>query len=97
VRLAPLALTTLLEEGAGLYRFVLRQRGADALTLELYAPTPGASARAGELLRKYLREQGLPLVRVSVRCRDEPPPFAAGGKHRRVLGLPARRGVAPPR
>jgi phenylacetate-CoA ligase len=90
VRLAPLALTTLLEEGAGVYRFVLRQRNAAALTLELYAPAPGAAARAATLMRDHLRAQGLQAVRLTVRCLDQPPPVAASGKRQRVVGLSRR-------
>lgn len=62
VVLFPLALTTVLEEQAGLYEFQLYQR--DAHTLELQVPHSGAAAsaalaRASQALRDFVRLQGV--------------------------------------
>ncbi len=61
VLLLPLAITTVLEEQAGLYEFQLRQR--DGKTLELQVPQTGeavelALARGSQALQDYARVQG---------------------------------------
>ena len=70
VVLLPLALTTLLEEEAGLYEFQLRQR--DGQTLELQIPQTGpmadaALARGGRALQHFARQQGVPTLHIRMR------------------------------
>jgi phenylacetate-coenzyme A ligase PaaK-like adenylate-forming protein len=62
VTLLPLALTTLLEDEAGVFDFQLRQRGPHSL--ELYLPQRGAEGAAAlercrKLLQAFARQQGL--------------------------------------
>lgn len=84
--LLPLALTTVLEDEAGVNRFQLRQDGPSALTLRL-APEhadPRTDARCRQRLQAYLRAQSLPDVRLHV----EHGPLAlqpVSGKLRRVV------------
>lgn len=85
VRLAPLALTTLLEDDAGVHRFVLRQQGAERLVLDLFVPPPGAAERAAAVLREHLRAQGLAAVRIEVHSHRRAPQAAASGKLQRVV------------
>ena len=71
VRLVPLALTTVLEEDAGVFDFQLVQRGPRALSLhvaEAGAAGEQAARRARDALAGWLRVQGLPHVRLDVRC-----------------------------
>ena len=70
VLLLPLALTTVLEEQAGLYAFQLRQR--DARTLELQIPQTGAAAeallaRGSQVLQDFACLQGLAGLAVRTR------------------------------
>ena len=70
VVLLPLALTTVIEEDAGLYEFQLYQR--DGQTLELQVPQTGASAdaaraRACQALQDFARLQGVTALRVIAR------------------------------
>jgi phenylacetate-CoA ligase len=67
VVLLPLALTTVLEEQAGLYEFQLRQR--NSLTLELQVPQSGAPAKAAlargrQALLDYAQLQGVARLRI---------------------------------
>jgi len=67
VLLLPLALTTVLEEQAGLYEFQLRQ--LNSLSLELQVPQSGAQAeaalaRGSQALQDYARVQGVATLRV---------------------------------
>lgn len=82
VTLSPLALTSALEEQAGVYRFQLVQTGPRAVELRLEASERVHAARARSVLLRYLRERGLP--RVSVQASAEPPVVEASGKLRRV-------------
>jgi phenylacetate-coenzyme A ligase PaaK-like adenylate-forming protein len=62
VRLPPLALSTVLEDEAGLFHFQLRQTGPSALTLGVPGSVTTAVRQAGRLLQAYARDQGaLPL------------------------------------
>lgn len=68
--LLPLALTTLMEEDAGLYEFQLHQR--DGQTLELQVPQIGAwadaaLARGRQALQDFARQQGVAELRVIAR------------------------------
>ncbi len=88
VRLLPLALTTVVEEAAGIHRFQIAQDAPDRLTLRL--DVGGAEKRhsawhaASAALRGYLDRQSLPDVRVALGAG---PPLApgAGGKLRQVI------------
>lgn len=66
VQLLPLALSTVVEEGAGVHRFQLTQDGPDSLSLRLDV-APGDSRRTARrkvegCLRTYLTSHGLPDV-----------------------------------
>jgi hypothetical protein len=70
VTLLPLALTTVLEEQAGLYEFQLHQR--DAQTLELQLPQTGvaadvAVARGAQALQDFALLQGVAALKIITR------------------------------
>lgn len=90
VRLLPLALTTILEEGAGVFDFQLVQTGASALRLDLGGASAGRAdaAKARACLHDWLATQGLGNVRVATRCCDALP-AGRSGKRQRVVSLPA--------
>jgi phenylacetate-coenzyme A ligase PaaK-like adenylate-forming protein len=93
VSLLPLALTTVLEDDAGVFDFQLQQRGQRALWLCVAAEgSAGEDAlhRAQTALRRFLRAQGLPGVTVGGRCGDRGL-TARSGKRQRVLADPHRR------
>lgn len=88
-RLLPLALMTVIEEGAQLTQFQLLATGPQRLELRLeegVADAAAAFARAHAALGTYLAEQGLANVRV-VRGREPPRCHAHSGKLSRVLAL----------
>jgi phenylacetate-CoA ligase len=67
VRLSPLALTTVLEDEAGLFDFQVVQKGRRSLSLRVHAPDADAADlldRGQAALARYLRTQGLAGVRV---------------------------------
>ncbi len=71
VHLAPLALTTVLEDEAGVFDFQLVQHGACALRIALFGRERAdrqSQRRAVEVLRAYLERQGLGAVAVTVRA-----------------------------
>jgi phenylacetate-coenzyme A ligase PaaK-like adenylate-forming protein len=71
VRVAPLALTTVLEEEAELFDFQLIQQSGRSLLLQVSAQGQDAQrqvARARRALKRYLDSQGLTGVSVDVRC-----------------------------
>ena len=84
VQLLPLALTTVLEEGAGLYDFQLVQLGPRALRLHVGVREHAKADRARSALRGFLDCQGLDGVRID---QDTGPPRCrgAGGKLRRII------------
>jgi phenylacetate-CoA ligase len=83
VHLAPLALTTVLEDEAGVFDFQLRQRGPQALRLDVFG---GASSKgAADALRGFLREQGLGATRVQCHSESSPAERGRSGKQRRVV------------
>jgi phenylacetate-CoA ligase len=86
VHLAPLALTTVLEEQAGVFDFRLQRKSAHALRLDLYCDPHGThQARAAAALHDYLRQQGLPRIRIELhhhRCSAQRGP---SGKQQRVV------------
>ena len=71
VHLAPLALTTVLEDEAGVFDFQLAQRGPHALRLDVFGGAP--SKGAADALRGFLREQGLGSTRVQCHSESSPP------------------------
>ncbi len=87
--LLPLALTTVLEDDAGVFDFQLQQTDARTLLLRV---GPGAREGAGEAARRALRafalRQGLGALRVRVRHDVHLAPGPAG-KLRRVVALRA--------
>ena len=90
VAMPPLALATVVEEGAGVHRFQIIQTGERALHVR-FAPTHGERrdetwTRIERCLREFLAHQGLHRIRIRP---DESPPRAdpVSGKLREVLGL----------
>ena len=84
VHLAPLALTTVLEDEAGVFDFRLCQGGPRALRLDVFGGGPHANAAAA--LRKFLREQGLGTTRVQSHSDVHEAERGRSGKQRRVVG-----------
>jgi len=86
VHLSPLVLTTVLEDEAGAFDFLLRQCSARALRLTLHASGDGPVAtRAAAALRGLLRRSDVADVRVDVRCVPREPERGRSGKRPRVL------------
>ncbi len=86
VHLAPLALTTVLEDVGGVFDFQLRQRGPHALVLDMFDADADAHAEgARRALRGFLREQGLETTRVQCHCDATPAARGRSGKQRRVV------------
>ncbi len=83
VHLAPLALTTVLEDEAGVFDFQLCQRGPHSLRLDVYGG--GSHAGAAAALRKFLREQGLGTTRVQGHSGAHEAERDRSGKQRRVV------------
>jgi len=87
VQVLPLALTTVVEEGAGVHRFQLIQDGPDSLSIRLDMPPGDASrsmrTRVEGCLRSFLNSHGLPDV---ILKHDPRPPRAdsPSGKFRQV-------------
>jgi phenylacetate-CoA ligase len=88
VRLAPLALTTVLEDDAGVFDFQLVQEGPRALRLHLDADQ-AAATRARTALRAFLQDQGLASVSVAAERGGERP-RGRTGKFQRVVAGAAR-------
>jgi phenylacetate-CoA ligase len=90
IRLLPLALTTVLEERAGVFRFQLFQAGERSL--ELHLPPDGAGAaierRAREALGRYLATLGAGRVRIEI-AWSEPADRGASGKQQRIFARPS--------
>ncbi|MGB7423112.1 MAG: AMP-binding protein [Comamonas sp.] len=89
VWLSPLALTTVLEDGAGIFTFRLEQTGDAALLLNVAeggTADRAAQARIRAVFKRYLQEQGLGNVTVKIVCGVPPAP-GPGGKMRRVIGF----------
>ena len=86
VSLLPLALSTVIEEGAGITRFQLLQTAPRRLELRLEADVADPAAafrRAREVLAAYLVTQGLQRVTI-VHSRAPPLHGAHSGKFERV-------------
>jgi phenylacetate-coenzyme A ligase PaaK-like adenylate-forming protein len=89
VRLLPLALTTLIEDVAGIHRFQLVQQAPDRLGLRLAhgeaAQRRAAWQAASRVLLDYLARQGLANVAIALDER-QPVPDPCSGKLRQVIG-----------
>ncbi|HWS74115.1 MAG TPA: AMP-binding protein, partial [Quisquiliibacterium sp.] len=90
VRLAPLAVATVVEEGGCVHRFQVQQTGPCSLAVRFETPAgdtrAAAMARIVSSLRAYLAHQGLPGVAI-VEDPEPPRPDPVSGKLREVLGL----------
>ena len=92
VTLLPLALTTVLEEQAGLFDFELRQCGAHELSLGLGpGAARGTAAARGyrQVLTRFLHGQGACDIALAVH-RLEASPLAASGKCKRIVAAHGR-------
>jgi len=85
VPLLPLALSTVLEEQAGLYDFMLEQTGPSALRLTVVSATTdaGAAAAAVGVLQRFAADQGARPVSVAV-CTAAALPRGRSGKLCRI-------------
>ena len=109
LHLAPLALTTVLEDEAGVFDFCLHQRAPQALALELYGDAREPRDAAATALQRFLHLHGAVGTTLQVQCKARAPQRGRSGKQPRVVcdpqaGLsaaPRRRGartsVSPPR
>jgi len=91
VTLLPLALTTVLEDEAGVFDFQLQQRGAHTLALRLGltgAAAQQAQQRCGTALRAFAQRHGLAPLEI---VADAAPPQrqGRGGKVRRIVAMQA--------
>jgi hypothetical protein len=89
VVIVPLALTTVLEEQAGLFAFQLRHQ--DDVTLELVVPQVGAHAQASlrqacKVLQRFFALQGAARIRIHT-CSGVNLPRGSSGKAARVLSI----------
>lgn len=92
VTLFPMALTTLLEEGAGVYDFQLAQQDARTLVLRLDlhgAEATGPSARCQAVLTKFASDHALAPIRIRLEL-GAIGPRGRSGKAPRVLARPQR-------
>ena len=88
VRLLPLALSTLLEDEAGLFHFRLEQTGPSALRLRLPGSNNAAARHAVQVLKRYVADQGARHVQVTLHC-GHPLPHGRSGKLQRVVSRSA--------
>jgi phenylacetate-CoA ligase len=87
VTLLPLALTTVLEDNAGVFDFELRQTGLSTLCLTLGpAVAPAARDKCRRALQEFARAQGLAPLKLTLRSVSALP-HGRSGKVRRVCGL----------
>ncbi len=97
VQLLPLALTTLLEDDAGVFDFQLRQTGPRSLHLALgpeVVRAPDAAQRCRTLLADFATAQGAPGLEISVELAANLP-LARSGKLARVMrAAPPKAGAA---
>ena len=96
VTLLPLALSTVLEDEAGLFDFQLRQTGARELLLLLgpgAAQTPDARARFRQALAGFAAAQGAVTLRIATQG-VEALPLGRSGKLKRVVAAAAGGGAA---
>jgi phenylacetate-CoA ligase len=89
VQLPPLALTTVLEDDAGVFDFQLEQCGKASLKLRIAeggVAGQQALSRALEALARYLARHGLPRVRIDGKCGARLR-RGASGKAPRIVGM----------
>jgi phenylacetate-CoA ligase len=88
VKLVPLALTTVLEDHAGVFRFQLLQASETGLILHLDPHVGDADTvqRCRQTLGRFLRTQGLPNVRLDIEQRTLQR-HPVSGKLRRVVAM----------
>ena len=88
VRVLPLALTTVLEDEAGLFDFQLEQQGPHDLRLQTPMkgePAEASLRRSRTVLQAFLALQGVPGVRIH--CRSgQPSRRGRSGKIQRIIG-----------
>ena len=87
VSVLPLALSTVLEEGAGLFDFQLVQNGPTELSLSTAAHGEAATLvlqRGRSVLAAFLRDQGAGTVRIHC-CSGQAPRRGRSGKLQRVI------------
>ncbi|MCC6198001.1 MAG: phenylacetate--CoA ligase family protein [Burkholderiales bacterium] len=85
VKLVPLAIATVVEDAARIYRFQIVQSAPDALCLRLSHADRVRNPAALRALRAYLDAQGL--ANVTVRLDEAEPGEARDGKLRQVVAL----------
>ena len=93
VTLLPLALSTVLEDEAGVFDFQLRQTGASDLHLLLGPCAPDIAAvqsRCRQLLAGFAAEQGAADLRITTQQVDSLP-LGHSGKLKRIVAAPAAR------
>ncbi len=94
IAIAPLALSTVVEDATGVYRFQVVQRSADALALRFPGPDAGKTAAwkcAQPALQAFLDRHGLANVHLAL-DRQAPRADRASGKLRTVVGLATWKG-----
>ena len=99
VRIAPLALTTVLEDATGLHRFQIAQIGTNRLMIRLsesgHAERYGAFRAGMKALRRYLASQGI--AGTVILLDEQPPrPDRRSGKLRQVISEVAQPARAKP-
>lgn len=90
VTLLPLAITTVLEDEAGVFDFQLRQTGAHAVSLRLGLrgrDAADAMGRCSAVLRAFARSHGVADLQVTLEV-DQPLLRGRSGKVRRVMAVP---------
>lgn len=98
VTLLPLALTTVLEDDAGVFDFQLCQTGARAWCLTLgpgEAPTAAQRARCRQVLAAFAAAQGAARPHIVTRQADALP-LGPSGKRQRVVAMPGTTDHAEP-
>jgi phenylacetate-coenzyme A ligase PaaK-like adenylate-forming protein len=85
VKLLPLAVTTVLEEEAGVSQFQLAQADPDRLILSLdqHIADPAVVSRCRDVLRRFLESQHAPHVRIDIQACSLPQ-HPTSGKRRRI-------------
>ena len=94
VTLLPLALTTLLEDGAGVFDFQLQQHAAGRWTLSLGPGTPHGRelrTRCKDLLADFARLQGVGKLHIDTRVA----PLLAKGRSGKLRRVVAKTGSGP--
>ncbi len=93
VTLLPMALTTVLEDEAGVFDFHLRQIDGRRLLLQLHqigAAADEAAVRAVAALQTYARSQGIDRLQIDTET-GQPAPLGPSGKTCRVVAAPGVR------